>query len=71
MNDGTPSWLKKVQEESDKVPMWVLQVLEHPKFAAIQKRENTWELFTVDEDLIEATDLRELCQKFSAHFGGM
>ena len=69
MNDGTPSWLKQVQAESDKVPMWILHVLEHPKFAAIQRRDNSWELFTVDEDRIEAPELRELCEKFSAQFG--
>lgn len=68
MTDNTPSWLKQVQTAKEEVPDWLSQVVTHPKFSALHRRETSWELFSTDEEHLEDPELREVCRQFMAHY---
>lgn len=71
------SWLKRVHEESEKVPEWLWGVLRHPEFVSLSRdladkedpsSEYWWINSTADIE-IDGDSLREACDKFLAHFG--
>lgn len=71
------SWIDQVHREGEKVPDWLWNVLRHPSFVSLSrqneveddpKTEYWWINSTVDME-IDGDSLREVCDKFTAHFG--
>lgn len=63
------SWLDKVQEEAEKTPHWLVQVIEHPTFHALHREAAGWLLYDGDGTPLEAPELREVCSKFAEKHG--
>ena len=70
MSNEDASWLKQVRAEEKKVPVWLVQIFEHPMFASLQRQhDGSWWIVTGEEMDFNELELDEVCRKFAAHYG--
>jgi len=71
---NTPAWLQQVHNEKDRLPIWIRQVLEHPRFSFLHRLPGTdetkpddgyWRITTTDEKEFRAPTLGEVCEAFT------
>lgn len=63
------SWLDKAHEEAEKAPHWLERVVTHERFNALHREGGRWVLYPGEDDALEADDLREVCEAFTARYG--
>lgn len=70
MSNEDAGWLQKVRAEEQKVPVWLVQIFEHPMFASLQRQhDGTWWIVTGEELDFNEPELDAVCRKFAAHYG--
>lgn len=63
------SWLDQVQAEREKLPPWLGNVLDHPRFSALHREGTEWFVYAGDGDTVQGPSLREACERFTERHG--